>query len=94
MEQTYLYYPAKKVHRILLASELEKKGYKSVFSDPDELSMILRKDGFFAKKKFFEVKVSPTTEQDISCVCVSQIYTEKPKSDNERDLVHAILKIF
>jgi hypothetical protein len=58
------------------------------------LSMILRKDGFFSKKKFFEVKVSPTSEDGISCVSVSQIYTEKPKTDNERDLVHTILKIF
>ncbi|MFN8166345.1 MAG: hypothetical protein U0X76_09300 [Bacteroidia bacterium] len=49
----------------------------------------------FLPEKFFEVKVSPTTEQDISCVSVSQIYAQKkPKSDNERDLVHAILKIF
>lgn len=94
MEQTYLYYPAKKAHKILLASKLEKKGFKSVFFDSDELSIIYRKNSLFAGKKFFEVMIRPTSQNGISCVSVSQIYTDKIVPSYERYLVETILKIF
>ncbi len=94
MEQTYLYYPARKVHRILSTLEAEKKGFRVVFSDPEELSLIFRKDSFFFRKFFFEVKIKPTNEENISCVNVAQIYTEKPKNACEADLVRMILKVF
>lgn len=94
MEQTYLYYPARKVHRILSTLEVGKKGFRVVFSDPEEMSLIFRKESLFNRKKFFEVKVSPTNEENISCVSVAQIYTDKPNSSNETDLVQMILKVF
>ncbi len=94
MEQTYLYYPARKVHRILSTLEVGKKGFRVVFSDPEELSLIFRKENLFKKKKFFEVKVTNTDQENIACVKVSQIYTDKPCSVVESDLIQVILKFF
>lgn len=94
MEQTYLYYPARKVHRILSSFEAGKKGFRVVFSDPEELSIVFRKENMFARKKFFEVKVTNTDEENISCVSVSQIYTTQPDIAVEEDLIQVILKAF
>ncbi len=94
MEQTYLYYPARKVHRILSTLEAGKKGFRVVFSDPEEMSLIFRKENMFKKKKFFEVKVTNTDQENIACVKVSQIYTDKPNNVVESDLIQVILKVF
>lgn len=94
MEQTYLYYPARKVHRILSTLEVGKKGFCVVFSDPEEMSLIFRKENLFKRKKFFEVKVTNTDQDNIACVRVSQIYTDKPSPDVEADLIQVILKVF
>jgi hypothetical protein len=93
-EQTYLYYPARKVHRILSTLEAGKKGFRVVFSDPEEMSLIFRKENLFKKKKFFEVKVTNTDQENIACVKVSQIYTDKPNNVVESDLIQVILKVF
>jgi hypothetical protein len=93
METTYLYYPARKVHKILSTFELDKMGYKTVFSDAEELSVVLSRKLLFSKKKFFEVRVSPTKE-NISSVSVSEIYSDHPDPAREKEVIQAILKIF
>ena len=94
MEQTYLYYPARKVHRILSTLEVGNKGFRVVFSDPEEMTIIFRRESFFIRKRFFEVKIKPTEQEEVSCVNVSQIYTDKPSNSCEAALIQIILKIF
>jgi hypothetical protein len=94
MENTYLYYPARKVHKILSSPDIVKKGFRVVFSDTEDLSLIIRKDMFLFRKKFFEVRIEPTKEEKVSCISVAQIYTEKPDVTAEKEVIQVILKIF
>jgi hypothetical protein len=93
MEATYLYYPARKVFRILTSPETEKKGDKLVHWDEKVMSLILRKNRFLLRRKFFELKIESTAE-NITRVIVSQVYSETKIPQSEKDVIVDILKIF
>lgn len=93
MEATYLYYPARKVFRILTSQETEKKGYKLVQWDEKGMSLVLRKNRFLLRRRFFELKIEPTAE-NITKVLVNQVYAEEAKTQLEKEVIVDILKIF
>jgi len=93
MEATYLYYPARKVFRILISQETEKKGYKLVHWDEKAMSLILRKNRFILRRRFFEVKIEPSAE-NITKVMVNQVYAEAVTPQHEKDVIVDILQIF
>lgn len=93
MESTYLYYPARKVFRILTSPETEKKGYKVVLWDEKDMSLILRKNRFLFKRRFFELKIESTAE-NITRVKVNQVYSASTIPENEKEVIVDILKIF
>jgi len=94
MESTYLYYPVQKVFKILSTSKLTRKGYKVVFSDSKENSVILLKQALIFKKKFFEIKISTAEKETVSRITVNRLNTEDKKNPGEKELIEEILHIF
>ena len=57
------------------------------------MSLILRKNRFLLRRRFFEVKIEPSAE-NITKVMVNQVYAEAVTPQHEKDVIVDILKIF
>lgn len=93
METTYVYYPAKKVFRILTSAEPERKGYKVMHWDDRGQTLILRKNRFLLRRRFFEIRLESSGDA-ITCIRVNQIYSENLNTGYEKEVVSDLLKIF
>ncbi len=93
MESTYVYYPAKRVYKILSTADLTKKGYKILTDENNDMSLIIEKKSLFQKKHLFEIKIISVRE-NISNFTVHEINTSIPTEKMEKELMQFLLRMF
>ena len=93
MESTYVYYPAKRVFKILSSADLTKKGYKILLDENKDMSLIVQKKSLFQKKHLFEINITPGKE-NISNITVNEVCRSAQTEKMEKELMQFLLRMF